>query len=155
MDVTRAAAPLVLEPGQRELLESLAKSRTVEHRLVQRAQVLLRAADGMSNADNAVLAGVTRVTVRAWRSEFAERGLADLGRVAPGRGRRASIPQATIDQIVELTLHAKPEGATHWSCRSMAAKGLYVDHSGRLRPKMLPYAFTGRATCLGTSMRKA
>ena len=124
MDVTRAAAPLVLEPGQRELLESLAKSRTVEHRLVQRAQVLLRAADGMSNADNAVLAGVTRVTVRAWRSEFAERGLADLGRVAPGRGRRASIPQATIDQIVELTLHAKPEGTTHWSCRSMAAKGL-------------------------------
>jgi hypothetical protein len=120
--VTRAAAPLVLEPGQRELLESLAKSRTVAHRLVQRARVLLRAADGMSNADNAVLAGVTRVTVRAWRSEFAERGLADLGRVAPGRGRKASIPQATIDEIVELTLHTRPEGATHWSCRSMAAK---------------------------------
>jgi len=120
--VTRAAAPLVLEPGQRELLESVAKSRTVEHRLVQRAQVLLRAADGMSNADNATLAGVTRMTVRAWRSEFIERGLADLGKVAAGRGRKASIPQATIDQIVELTLHSKPEGATHWSCRSMAAK---------------------------------
>jgi hypothetical protein len=112
----------VLEPGQRELLESLAKSRTAGHRLVQRAQVLLRAADGMSNADNAVLAGVTRMTVRAWRSEFAERGLVDLGKVAPGRGRKASIPQATIDQIVELTLHARPEGATHWSCRSMADK---------------------------------
>ncbi|MDG4785080.1 hypothetical protein O7626_03890 [Micromonospora sp. WMMD1102] len=52
----------MLEPGQRELLESVAKSRTAAHRLVQRAQVLLRAADGVSNADNAVLAGVTRVT---------------------------------------------------------------------------------------------
>ncbi|WP_406070789.1 hypothetical protein [Micromonospora sp. NBC_01638] len=31
----------------------------------QRAQVLLRAANGMSNADIAVLAGATRVTVRA------------------------------------------------------------------------------------------
>jgi transposase len=120
--VTRAAAPLVLETGQRELLDSLAKSRTVEHRLVQRAQVLLRAADGVSNADNAVLAGVTRMTVRAWRAEFAERGLADLGKVAAGRGRKPSIPQAVIDRIVDLTLHSRPEGATHWSCRSMAAK---------------------------------
>ncbi|WP_033666659.1 IS630 family transposase [Salinispora mooreana] len=120
--VNRAAAPLVLEPGQRELLESLARSRTAQHRLVQRARVLLYAAEGMSNSDNAALVGVSRMTVRAWRSEFAERGLADLGKVAAGRGRKASIPQATIDKIVELTLHARPEGATHWSCRSMAAK---------------------------------
>ncbi|WP_026268540.1 helix-turn-helix domain-containing protein, partial [Micromonospora sp. CNB394] len=76
--MTRAAAPLMLEPGQRELLESLAKSRTAEHRLVQRARVLLHAADGMANAEIGALAGVTRMTVRAWRSEFAERGLADL-----------------------------------------------------------------------------
>jgi transposase len=120
--VSRAASPLVLDPGQRELLESLAKSRTAEHRLVQRAQVLLHAACGVSNTDIAVLAGVTRVTVRAWRAEFVERGLADLGKVAEGRGRKASIPQAMIDQIVELTLHSRPEGAAHWSCRSMAAK---------------------------------
>lgn len=32
---------------------------------------------------------------------------------------------------------------------------VYVDHAGRLRPKMLPYAFTGKATCLRTSMRRA
>jgi Homeodomain-like domain len=89
---------------------------------VQRAQVLLHAADGVSNTDIAVLAGVTRMTVRAWRAEFAERGLADLGKVAAGRGRKPSIPQAVIDQIVELTLHSRPEAATHWSCRSMAAK---------------------------------
>jgi transposase len=120
--VTRPAAPLVLDPGQRELLESLAKSRTAEHRVVQRAQVLLHAADGMSNADIAILAGVTRPTVRAWRAGFVTRGLSDLGKVAPGRGRKASIPQETIDRIVELTLHHKPVGATHWSCRSMAAE---------------------------------
>ena len=122
MCVTRPAAPLALEPGQRELLESMARSRTEEHRLVQRAQVLLHAADGVSNSDIAVLAGVTRMTVRAWRAEFAVRGLADMGKVAAGRGRRASIPQTVIDQIVELTLQARPDAATHWSCRSMAAE---------------------------------
>jgi transposase len=117
--MSRPAAPLALAPGQRELLESLARSRTAKHRLVQRAQVLLHAADGVSNADIAVLAGVNRITVRAWRAEFAERGLADTGKVAPGRGRKAVIAQAVIDQIVELTLHTRPQGATR---RSMAAQ---------------------------------
>ena len=37
-----------------------------------------------------------------------------------GRGREASIPQAKIDEIVELTLHYLPERHTHWSCRVMA-----------------------------------
>ena len=45
-----------------------------------------------------------------------------MGEVAAGRGRKASIPQDTIDRIVELTLHSKPQGATHWSCRSMAVE---------------------------------
>jgi len=120
--MSRAAAPLVLDDAQRELLESLAKSRTAELRVVQRARVLLDAGDGVSNSDIAVRVGVSRQTVLAWRSEFAARGLSKLGRVAAGRGRKASIPQKTIDQIVELTLHHKPEGATHWSCRSMARR---------------------------------
>jgi transposase len=119
--VSVPAAPLVLDSSQREVLASLARSRTAEHRLVQRAQVLLNAADGMSNVDIAAVTGVSKPTVLAWRREFAACGLARLGRVAPGRGRRPSIPQVTIDQIVELTLHHRPAGATHWSCRSMAA----------------------------------
>ncbi|WP_117209902.1 IS630 family transposase, partial [Allorhizocola rhizosphaerae] len=114
------AAPLSLLDGQREVLESLARSRTAAHRLVQRAQVLLHAADGVSNNDIAVLVGVSRPTVLAWRAEFAEHGLSDMGKVAPGRGRRPTIPQETIDRIVDLTLHHLPAGATQWSCRAMA-----------------------------------
>jgi transposase len=115
-----AAAPLVLDSSQREVLETLSRSRTAEHRLVQRARVLLYAADGVSNVDIAALTRVSKPTVLAWRKQFAVRGLAKLGKVAAGRGRKPSIPQATIDRIVELTLHHRPAGATHWSCRSMA-----------------------------------
>ncbi len=118
--MSRAAAPLVLEKGQRELLESMARSRTYEHRLVQRARALLYAADGMPNSWIATEVGVSRPTVLAWRDEFARRGLARFGQVAPGRGRKPSIPQETVDRVVELTLYHRPTGATHWSCRSMA-----------------------------------
>jgi transposase len=114
------AAPLVLDSGQREVLESLARSRTAQHRLVQRARVLLHAADGVSNVEIAAVTGVSKPTVLAWRQDFAARGLSRLGKVASGRGRKPSIPQATIEKIVELTLHHRPAGATHWSVRSMA-----------------------------------
>jgi transposase len=111
---------LVLEEGQRELLESVARSGTSQHRLVQRARVLLAAADGLSNSEIASRVGVSRPTVLAWRAEFAQRGLWRFGQVAPGRGRKPSIPQEIVDRVVELTLHHRPEGATHWSVRSMA-----------------------------------
>src|SRR5690606_2441316 len=106
--------------SQRQLLESVARSRTSEHRLVQRARVLLCAADGMSNREIAAGVGVSRPTVLAWRAEVTARGLSRFGQVGPGRGRKPSIQQETIDRVVELTLHHRPEGATHWSCRSMA-----------------------------------
>src|SRR5688572_20239820 len=115
-----AASALVLQEGHREILESLARSSVASHREVIRARVLLLAADGVANAQIAASTGVSRPSVLAWRSEYVERGLAQWGKVAAGRGRKASIPQATIDRIVELTLHTRPEGATHWSTRSMA-----------------------------------
>lgn len=119
----RAPAPaLQLLPGQREALEGIARSRTAQHREVQRAQALLKAADGLANTAIAKDTGATVKTVRAWRERFGQDGLSQLAAVRPGRGRKPSIPQETIDEVVDLTLHAKPEGATHWSCRSMAER---------------------------------
>ncbi len=51
-----------------------------------------------------------------------EQGLAKFGKVARGRGRKATIPQAVIDRIVELTQNSTPVGETHWSTRTMAEK---------------------------------
>jgi transposase len=113
---------LLLTGGQREVLESLVRSRTSEHRLVQRARVLLLAADGVSNVEIAEASGASRPTVLAWRAQFGRDGLTRFGQVAEGRGRKASIPEEKIAEIVELTLHHKPDGETHWSCRSMAKR---------------------------------
>ena len=85
----------------------------------------MAAAAGEANTGIAERLGVTVVTVRAWRARFEETGLADLGVVHVGRGRKPSIPQEKVEEIVHATLHEKPEGETHWSCRSMArAKGV-------------------------------
>ncbi len=109
-----------MSEGQRATLEALAKSRTGPVRIVQRAQVLIRAADGMANARIAEATGVTADTVRAWRERFSAQGLAEFGRVGAGRGRKPTIPAATVDAIVQATLHDTPPGRMHWSCRTMA-----------------------------------
>ena len=49
--------------------------------------------------------------------------MAKLGKVRAGRGRKSTIPQEKIDEIVYLTRHSTPDGQTHWSCRTMAAQG--------------------------------
>jgi len=124
-----AAAPaLVLEPAQRSVLESIAKSSTAPYREVLRARVLLAAVDGVANSQIAADTGVSVVTVRAWQARFAEQGLRKFAEVAPGRGRKPSIPQEAVDRVVRATLHDKPAGHTHWSCRTMAeAMGISKD----------------------------
>ena len=111
-----------MSDGQREVLESLASSRAAAYRLVQRAQVLLLAADGVSNSEISEVARVSRPTVLAWRAQFEKDGLVGFGEVAKGRGPKPSISDEKVAEIVDLTLHSKPEGETHWSCRSMANK---------------------------------
>ncbi len=109
-----------MSDGQRDTLERLSRSQTAAHREVQQARVLLLAADGIANTAIAKTVSVTPMTVRAWRMRFEAEGLAKLGRVRAGRGRKPTIPQSKIEEIVELTRNSTPAGQTHWSVRTMA-----------------------------------
>jgi transposase len=131
--MSAAAPPLAMTDGQREVLKTLLRSRTAAMRQVQRARVLLLAADGVSNVEIAERCEVSRPAVLAWRKQFEADGLAKFGEVAKGRGRKPSIPPQKLAEIVELTLHHKPEGETHWSTRSLAERvGVSKDTVRRL-----------------------
>jgi Transposase and inactivated derivatives len=86
-----------------------------------RARALLMAADGLANTAIARALSVSPASVSGWRARFAEEGLVKFAQVREGRGRKTTIPQEKIDEIVDLTLNYRPEGETHWSCRTMAA----------------------------------
>ncbi len=118
MRLPSAAMPVT--DSQWKILETVSKSRTAPHREVQRARVLLFAAEGVANTGIAKQVGVSVTTVRAWRDRFGEQGLTNFGQVRPGRGRKPSLSQDKIAEIVRATGEDKPGGATYWSCRSMA-----------------------------------
>ena len=115
-----ATPPLPLNDGQREVLEKLARSRSSQHREVVTARALLAAADGRANTAIGRELGVSPTTVASWRERFVADGLAGLGVVRPGRGRKPTIGDEQIAEIVRATCEDTPPGATHWSCRSMA-----------------------------------
>ncbi len=109
-----------LAQGHREVLVKLARSQTAKHRDVQRARALLLAGDGVANTRIAAELGVSATSVVNWRERFADDRLKGIGVVRQGRGRKPSIPAEKVQAIVHATLHEKPVGETHWSCRSMA-----------------------------------
>ncbi|EID79784.1 transposase [Rhodococcus opacus RKJ300 = JCM 13270] len=78
------------------------------------------ASEGVANTAIAQALSVSPGSVANWRVRFAEDGMARLGEVRKGRGRKPSIPQEKIDEIVDLTQNYRPKGETHWSCRTMA-----------------------------------
>src|SRR5947209_17603697 len=108
--MSRAAAPLAISDGQREVLETLVRSHSAAHRLVQRAQVLLLAGDGVSNSEISEVVGLSRPTVLSWRSQFEKDGLVGFGEVAKGRGPKPSISEEKVAVIVDLSLHSNPVG---------------------------------------------
>ena len=106
--------------GQRKVLGRLARAAVAAHRDVQRARVLLLAADGVANTQIAEQIGVSPTTVQAWRQRFGEEGLTVFAGVRPGRGRKPSISSEKVAEIVRATLQDTPRAETHWSCRTMA-----------------------------------
>jgi transposase len=120
---TRAAARLLISDEQRAGLVAIANSASLPHRAVRQAQGLLDAADGVANEEIGRRCGVSANTVRAWRKSFTERGVAGVGVVAEGRGRKPWLPEGMVAEVIRVTLTEKPaDGSTHWSTRTLAAR---------------------------------
>ena len=128
------APALVVSSEQRAELELMARSSVLPHRQVVQAMGLLLAADGVANEEIARRCSTAPDTVRRWRRRFAEEGVAGVGKIAPGRGRKSWLPEGTVAAVVHDTLHAKPDdGSTHWTTRLMAARhGIGKDTVARI-----------------------
>ncbi|HXY51088.1 MAG TPA: IS630 family transposase, partial [Terriglobales bacterium] len=88
--------------------------------MVQRAQIILLAADGVQSQEIAERLRVSRPTVQLWRARFLALRAEGLQKDAPRPGRIPSIADDKVAAIVEATLHTHPPNATHWSTRLMA-----------------------------------
>jgi len=121
----RVAPPVVLTDDQEQLLRQWARGRSLPARQVERARVVLLAAEGRQDLEIAAELGISNQKAARWRKRFLEFGMAGLQKDAPRPGRTPTITPTQVQEVIRKTTQEKPVNATHWSTRTMAeAAGL-------------------------------
>lgn len=114
--MVRTSRSIVLNDSERVSLEKMIQP-TMQYRYVQRAKVIMMAAEGRTNDEIIAASGLTEVAVCKWKRRFAERrvdGLRDLTRSgAPFRYTHHDVLK------VVNTACSQPKDA-RWTVRSLA-----------------------------------
>jgi transposase len=115
----RPLQPIEVSAEDREILLRFTRRATSAQALALRSRIVLRCADGGSNAQVARALRVTAPTVGKWRSRFIASGVQGL-LDEPRSGTPRTVSDEQIEDVVVKTLESKPRDATHWSTRDMA-----------------------------------
>ena len=120
---------LRLRRGDRRILESWVRSRTLPRRQVERAKVVLAASGGESSRGIAASVGIARDTARLWMRRYKAEGLDGIESDRPRSGRPRTVTRKVEEKIVQKTTgeDPPPEESTHWTSRLMG-KALGIDH---------------------------
>jgi transposase len=118
--------PIVLEPAERRELERRAAARTAAQQAAYRARIILRAADGQTDARIAAELGLAERTVWEWRRRFAAArlaGLADRPHRPPPRRYTADVQARLLVLACQKPAEVDPTraGQTHWTVQDLAA----------------------------------
>ena len=115
----RKIPALQLADDQRVQLESLAKSTSMPHGLVQRAKIVLACAEGVTNATVADQVGVSASTVGKWRRRYLLHGIEGLhDELRSGRPR--TYGDEKVAGLINRALQEKPPHGNAWTVRTMA-----------------------------------
>src|SRR4051794_41851808 len=93
--------------ADRRELQRRVRDKGAPAREVERARIVLLAADEVPGKEIATLVGCAEGTVVTWRGRYAEHGLAGLEDL-PRPGKPAQLPEALRDRV--LVLHRPPVG---------------------------------------------
>lgn len=122
----KKAVDIVLSEEERALLEENTKPST-QYRFVQRARIVLLAAQGLQNQEIAKRVGLSFVSVSKWRQRYSKHGIVGL-KDKVGRGRPKRLTHDQLLKIVEVACQ-KPEQQTHWSLRRLSNELGFVKKS--------------------------
>ena len=115
----RPVAPIVLNDDEKSELLSIARSRSLPHGVVQRAQIVIACGGGEPNSSIAQRMGMNNKTVGKRRHRYSELGLQSLhDELRPGRPR--TYGDERVAEVINTALQTRPRNATHWSGRAMA-----------------------------------
>ena len=116
----RVAQEIKLSKKEQSTLQQWSRGRRLATRLVERAKIVLLAADGWSNKEIATKLEVKPHTVGRWRARFCELRLPGVEKDLPRGGRSRRKRENLESLIIKTTTQETPRNATHWSTRTLA-----------------------------------
>ena len=134
---TTSADRITLTGSQRRELKRLVRAGRTEQRLVTRAEIVLAASVGESNAAIARSLGICEDTVRKWRHRWCVvPGVASLGD-AKRSGRRPTFTPVQVARVKALAC-TPPDDAglplARWSCPELARHAIASGVCGSISP---------------------
>ena len=102
------------------MLEAIVADRNRPQKHVERARVVLAAAERGPVQPMATRLGISRPMVWRWQQRFAEEGAGGLLRDKTRKPGKPPISAETVARVVALTCADPPHEATHWTGRAMA-----------------------------------
>lgn len=111
---------IALGATDRDRLRMLVANRNTAQKHATRARVVLLLADRVALHEIGRRTGASQPTIRRWRERFREVGVDGLLRDKTRPPGTPPLPAATVQRVVEMTLHQRPPAATHWSSRLLA-----------------------------------
>lgn len=124
---------ITLTAQERDALEKRSRGGRSSVRVRERSRLILLAAEGLQNKEIAQRTGMDRGKIGRWRQRYATQRLAGILKDKTRPPGKAPVSKALRKRIVELTLHGKPAGATHWSRETMARQsGVSPSSVGRI-----------------------
>jgi transposase len=109
-----------LAPGDRDRLEALIANGNTPQKHVRRAWIVLLAGDGVGTDEIQRRLGVSKPTIRRWRSRYVEAGVEGLCRDKTRPPGKPPLAMEVVNRVLEKTMTQTPPDATHWSLRTMA-----------------------------------
>lgn len=119
-----AQIEIILTELEKVELQKAVSSKISPVRLVMRVQAILMASEGMPSYQIAEELDATKNTIGHWRQRYHAQRMAGITKDRPrgaNHGGKKTADQIKLRQkIIKITTQEKPEGATHWSTRTMA-----------------------------------
>lgn len=116
----RRSKKIELSEEEVKILTRWSQGRRIEARQTERAKIILLCASGMQTIDVAEKLEISRQKVARWRDRFVKLRIAGIQKDAPRGGRKPKLTKEMTERIIKVTTTEKPQGATHWSTRTLA-----------------------------------
>jgi transposase len=120
-----------LSPDDRQHLDQMISRGKTAARVITRARILLKAADGANDSQIVDALGTSRATVERIRRRFASEGLDAAVKDKPQKGRPRALTSKQAAHLIAIACSDAPDGHDHWPLRLLGQKMVelgYVEH---------------------------